>query len=549
MNLDAVEQGFEATPDGKCSRAKGGMVSAAFPQAAKAGAAMLRLGGNAADAAAAAALCLCVCEPQASGVGGQSMALLHVNGQSVYLDGAGRVPALARLEEFGANDIKLGYKATSVPTTVAVLGHMVRNFGRLKWRQIVEPALATAEGGYRITPLQHRLQARELPNFAKVPSGSGAAYFLKSPHEAYAVGDLFKQPDLAELLKILMSQGPEAFYRGEIAQMIDQDMREHGGFLRAADLADIPWPPVRPAISSSFRGLEIISGPPPAAGRSLFILLKLLEQRPPDFWRQDDPQACLELARIIRRVLEERRANPQNPDAYQPEGDAALNDPLSVALSDEESPPPGDAGGQTTHISALDRWGNAVGVTQSVNLVYASKAAAQGLGFLYNDYLMDCNTTDFGHPNYLRPGGKPASCVVPAIVMREGRAWLVTGSPGTERILSSVAQFLLHVIDGGQPINQAMQRPRLHYSPEGILSIEAGRFEPRVVDYLRERVEEFSVRQDYSFYLGAIHAGPALPDQRRVSRGGGDATGRGRGRGMSAESHRGLRRMSMAPSV
>ena len=168
-------------------------------------------------------------------------------------------------------------------------------------------------------------------------------------------------------------------------------------------------------------------------------------------------------------------------------------------------PGPGDGGGETTHISAMDRWGNAVGITQSVNLVYASKAAARGLGFLYNDYLMDCNTTDPAHPNYLRPGGRPASFVVPLIVMLNGRPWLVTGSPGTERILSTVAQFLVHVIDGGLPIDQAMQRPRLHYSPEGVLSLEAGRFDHKVSAYLKEQAEEFSPRQKYSFYLGAIH--------------------------------------------
>ncbi len=506
MNIDAVEQGFQATPDGKCSRAGGGMVAAAFPQAARAGAAMLQMGGNAADAAAAAALCLGVCEPQASGLGGQSMALLHMDGRSFFLDGAGRVPALATLEEFGAEDVKLGYKATSVPTTPAVLGYMVRHYGKLKWSQIVEPAMAAAAGGYRITMLQHRLQARELPNFAKVPSGSGAHYFLKSPTKPYAEGDLFKQPDLANLLETLAAEGPETFYQGETARKIDQDMRTHGGFLRYADLAQVPWPVERPALHSSYRGLDIISGPPPAAGRSLFVLLKLLERKSGEHWRQDNPQACWDLALAIRSVLLERRANPKHPDEYQAELDSILHDPDALEHLPQSLARPGDPGGQTTHISAMDKWGNAVGVTQSVNLVYASKAAAEGLGFLYNDYLLDCNTTDFAHPNYLRPGGSPASFVVPLMVMLEGEPWLVTGSPGTERILSTVAQFLVHVIDGGLPISEAMQRPRLHYSPEEILSMEAGRFDPKVVEYLRSRARKFSPRQDHSFYLGAIHS-------------------------------------------
>ena len=506
MNINAVERDFAATPDGKCAQAKGGMVAAAFPQAAEAGAAMLQKGGNAVDAAAAAALCLCVCEPQACGVGGQTMALIHVGGKAFFLDGAGRVPALAGLEQFGSEDIKIGYKATSVPTTVAVLGYMVRHYGKLSWKEIVEPAMAAAEEGYRITPLQHRLQTRELPNFAKVSSGSGARYFLKNPNEPHEAGDLFKQPELAALLKTLAEEGPEAFYLGDIARMIDQDMKSHGGFLRAGDLAQIPWPVLRPALYSAYRGCEIISGPPPAAGRSLIILLKLLERKPAGYWSQDNPQACWELAQAIRSVLMERRANPKHPDEYTAAEDKILHQPDSLQQLPHSLAAPGDGGGQTSHISAMDKWGNAVGITQSVNLVYASKAAAEGLGFLYNDYLLDCNTTDFEHPNYLRPGGKPASFVVPTIVMHDQKPWLVTGSPGTERILSTVAQFLIHVIDSGLPISVAMQRPRLHYSPEGVLSIEAGRFEQKVNEYLQDQAEQFSVRRDHSFYLGAIHS-------------------------------------------
>jgi gamma-glutamyltranspeptidase/glutathione hydrolase len=506
MNFSAVEHEFVSTPDGKCSQARGGMVAAAFPQAAQAGAEMLRQGGNAVDAAAAAALCLCVCEPQACGVGGQTMALLHMGGHSFFLDGAGRVPVLANLEEFKADDVKYGYKATSVPTTVAVLGYMVRQYGKLSWFQIVEPAMAVAAEGYQITELQHGLQKRELPYFGKVASGAGARYFLKSPNEPYMAGDKFKQPELAELLKILANDGPEAFYLGEIAQKIERDMQAHGGFLRACDLAKIPWPKVRPPVSSHYRGCNILSGPPPAAGRSLFILLKLLERKPAVYWVQDNPRACWDLARAIRATLVERRVNPMHPDEYRQSLDVGLQDLRALDQLPPSMQPPGDGGGQTTHVSAMDKWGNAVGITQSINLVYGSKAAADGLGFLYNDYLLDCNTTDFSHPNYLRPGGKPASFVVPVIVMHDGKPWLVTGSPGTERILSTVAQFLIHVIDQGLPISKAMQKPRMHYSPEGILSIEAGRFDQKAVEYLRTQAEEFSIRQDRSFYLGAIHA-------------------------------------------
>jgi gamma-glutamyltranspeptidase/glutathione hydrolase len=139
-------------------------------------------------------------------------------------------------------------------------------------------------------------------------------------------------------------------------------------------------------------------------------------------------------------------------------------------------------------------------------MVYGSKAAAHDFGFLYNDYLLDCNTTNPHHPHYLCPGGKPATFVAPVMVMRQDRPWLVTGSPGSERILSCVAQFLTGVLDCSLPICEVMHRPRLHYSPEGILSIESGRFDSHVLEYLEGKAINLSHRRDYSFYLGAIHA-------------------------------------------
>ena len=125
---------------------------------------------------------------------------------------------------------------------------------------------------------------------------------------------------------------------------------------------------------------------------------------------------------------------------------------------------------------------------------------------LHNNYLLDCNTTDPDHPHYLYPGNTPASFVSPLFIFNQERPWLVTGSPGSERIISAIAQFIMHVVDAGLPICQAMQKPRLHYSPEGLLSLEAGRFKTELVHYLEKQVGDLSIRQDFSFYLGAIHA-------------------------------------------
>jgi len=166
-------------------------------------------------------------------------------------------------------------------------------------------------------------------------------------------------------------------------------------------------------------------------------------------------------------------------------------------------------------IEITDQYGNRTSDTDDVTVApsagsFASgtttKAAAAGLGFLYNNYLLDCHTTDPYHPHYLAPGRRPPTFVVPLFVMRSGRPWLIAGSPGSERILSTVTQFLIHIIDSDLPICESMRKPRLHYSPEGILSIEAGRYHPEIIAHLEDNAGELSIREDYSYYLGAIHA-------------------------------------------
>jgi gamma-glutamyltranspeptidase/glutathione hydrolase len=162
--------------------------------------------------------------------------------------------------------------------------------------------------------------------------------------------------------------------------------------------------------------------------------------------------------------------------------------------------------GETTHLSVMDREGNAVGITQSVNMVYGSKAAAESLGFLYNNYLLDTEQLDTSHPHFLRPGGFPWSFACPTIVFYEGKPWIVTGSPGSERIFSTVSQFLINIIDGNLPICEAMKRPRLHCSAEGLVSLESDRFDPDLIYYLKQKGYKIDSLEPYSFYLGAIHA-------------------------------------------
>ncbi|MEJ2238104.1 MAG: gamma-glutamyltransferase [Gemmatimonadales bacterium] len=178
MRISKVEGQFQSAADGKCAEASGGMVAAAFPDATAAGVEMLAQGGNAIDAACAVSFALGVCEPQASGLGGHSLGLVHFDGRTFAVDGSGRAPSLAHRSRLKDPErLRIGYRATTVPGTPATYGWLHRSYGRLDWRTVLEPAIRIARQGYRITQLQHDLQVRERDNFLDVPSHSGVRYF------------------------------------------------------------------------------------------------------------------------------------------------------------------------------------------------------------------------------------------------------------------------------------------------------------------------------------------------------------------------------------
>lgn len=516
MNINTVEKNFQVGEDKKCAVSKRGMVSTAFPEATNAGVEMLELGGNAVDAACAAAFALCVCEPQASGIGGQSMALMHLNGKTIAIDGSSRVPSLTHMDSIEKPERFTGYRATTVPSTPAVLGHLHFRYGKLRWNTILEPAIRIARIGYNITPLQHTLQKREMEAFHSVESKSGADYFLKNG-QPYDEGDLFQQEDLAKLLDCIANEGVHPFYLGEIAKKIDEDMRDHDGFLRADDLAFIPWPVERKPLKRKYRNTQILTCPPPTSGRTLLLVLLMLNNLPSKFLKQATPESFHFLAETFRKALINRKERPFDPNTYPQTLDEKkilsreYAKALSSSIRDQIDPTlpmmdPYPAENDTTHLSVMDKDGNAVGITQSIERVYGSRSAARGLGFLYNNYMSALETKDPSHPYYLRPNAIPWSSVSPALVFHNDKPWLIVGSPGSERIFSAISQFLSHIIDADLPIDQAMLRPRLHCSIGGTLSLEADRFDPEVTSYLEKVGYHIARKEPYSFYLGAIHA-------------------------------------------
>jgi gamma-glutamyltranspeptidase/glutathione hydrolase len=518
VRIKRVEGKFQPTADAKCAEATGGMVAAAFPDATAAGVEMLAQGGNAIDAACAVGFALGVCEPQASGLGGQSTGLVHFEGRTFAVDGSSRAPSLAHRSRLKDPErLRLGYRATTVPSTPATYGWLHRQYGKLDWRTVLEPAVRLAREGYRITQLQHDLQVRERENFLTIPSGSGARYFLADGGEPRAVGSRFRQSDLANVLELIAGKGIEAFYQGDIAHQVHADMRANEGLLRRDDLALIPWPIERRPVARRYRGYLVKTMPPPGAGRTLLLVLLMLNYLQSKFVGGRAPERYHFLAETFRKAFLQRRDRPFDANTYPQLTDkrmlskrfarevaASIAQGMDVSLPLQD--PVGADLGETTHFSVMDREGNTVAMTQSIELAYGSKAAADGLGFLYNNYMLAFELDSPAHPYYLRPNAVPWSSVAPTIVFRRKAPWLAVGSPGSERIFSAVGQFLVKVLDGSATIGDAAAEPRIHCSIGGTLSFEEGRIAPDVVAYLETLGYKLVPREPYAFYMGCVQA-------------------------------------------
>jgi gamma-glutamyltranspeptidase/glutathione hydrolase len=481
-----------------------GMVSTQHYRATEAGVTVLEAGGNAVDAAVAAAFALGVVEPAASGLGGQTMMLLYLeeSGRKFCLDGATRAPNRTPPGELERAEQLRGHRATTVPSTPAVLAHALKHYGTKSLADVLAPAIQLAEDGYRISPLHHFLTRRELKH---LKAHSGGQLFLRAGGRPYPIGALFRQPSLAATMQRLADAGIEDFYQGEIARRIHQDMEANAGLLRDDDLAQIPWPTERRPLATHFGPLRVFTFGPPGAGRTLIEALNLLSQFPESQRDPDSPQGALLLAHVIRKANLDRSDRPEDPALFAQELELGediihLNYAKRVARRIKNRI---KSHGDTTHLSVMDREGNVVALTQSIERVYGSFAACPELGFLYNNYMSAFEYRDIAHPYYLRPNAVPWASVAPTIAFRGQQPWMAIGSPGSERIVSAILQVLLRLERGATPFD-AVEAPRLHCSISGKVSLEATRMRDDIPRLLTRHGFEIDARDPYSFYLGCV---------------------------------------------
>ncbi len=467
-----------------------GMVVAQEARAARIGVDILQKGGNAVDAAVAVGFALAVSYPRAGNIGGGGFMLIHrAAGGDTAIDYRETAPqgidAKSFLDAQGNADPQKSREsalAIGVPGTVAGLALAEQKYGsgRFTLADLIAPAIAMARDGIAITDdiadLPPNVQAR----LARWPSS--AKIFLKTGGSALSSGDLLVQSDLAASLEAIARDGPRAFYRGAIAEKLAAAVQAAGGVMTVDDLKHyraIERAPVR----GTYRGYEIVSMPPPSSGGvELIEMLNILEGY--DLAHDDEAQTLHLLVEAMKRAYADRALFLGDPDtvsvpvarliaksyaaAWRATIDPAHATPASEIRAGGNVEPEGR---NTTHFSIIDRFGNAVANTYTLNFSYGVGLVAEGTGILLNNELDDFAVKPeapnaYGligfAANAPGPGKRPLSSMAPTLVLKEGKPFLITGSPGGSRIITAVLQVIVNVIDRGMDIASAVAVPRVH---------------------------------------------------------------------------------------
>lgn len=470
-----------------------GMIASAHYLATRAGAEVLEGGGTAVDAAIATSLALAVVEPAGSGIGGMAMMLVKpAGGRAVVLSGPCRAPRNATPAAVAASPRYSGYRAVATPGYISVIEAAHRRWGTIALADLVAPAIRLAERGFAVTPLQAELWTSYADKLAGTVAGE---YFVDPSGRPLKIGARLVQPVLARTLRRLSDAGLRDFYEGDIAAAIAEDMRRGDGFVDRADLAAVQPPePVAP-LEGQFAGQRVWTTGAPAGGATLLQMLHTLEQLAPGGVDLDTPTGASMVAAVIQRARADRRQHRLDPDLelHGAERSRAVASELreSIGL------------GETSHLSAMDAHGNAVGLTQSIERSFGSRVVTPELGFLHNGYMKGFKIEATGHPHYLRPGAVARSNAAPTILAVPDGPAVVIGSTGSERMVSSIFTTLLR-LRRHRPF-ASVHAPRLHVTPEGIALLEAERWSPEVVAALRRSGLQLQDVGPFSFKFGGLH--------------------------------------------
>lgn len=469
-------------------RAEHGMVVSAHRLASEIGVDVLKSGGNAVDAAVAVGYALAVVYPSAGNIGGGGFMTIRLkDGSTRFLDFRERAPLAASKDMYldASGDVApgrstTGYLAVGVPGSVAGFEAALSRFGTLSRDAVMAPAIRLARDGFALEDGDVTLLAGGAKKLGKNPAA--ARIFLKQS-QPFAVGDRLVQSDLADSLALIAKQGPDAFYKGPIAEKIVKASAAKGGILAAADFSGYKVRELTP-ITCRYRGYEIISSPPPSSGGVILCeILNVLEAYPLTHMGPGSAETVHYMVEAMRYAYADRNAALGDPDFVKNPVSTLLDEayaakirasiaPFRAGKSQEMKPLGLVESHETTHYSIVDKDGNAVSVTYTLNGSFGAGVVAEGTGILLNNE-MDDFTSKPGVPNLyglvqgeanaIAPGKAPLSSMSPTIVTKDGKLFMVIGSPGGARIITITLEAILNVIDHGMTIGEAIDAPRIHH--------------------------------------------------------------------------------------
>lgn len=514
---------------------RNGMVVCATPGAAGVGLDILKKGGNAIDAAVAVQFALEVTHPQAGNIaGGGFMVYRSASGKAAALDFREKAPAAASMNMFLDSTGKVipgmslaTHKASGVPGSVAGLFEAHRKYGKLKWAELVQPAIDLARNGFLITANLASDLNHARAQFIKLNPGTN--YLLKE--DGWKQGDRLVQEDLAKTLELIRDKGRDGFYKGKVADEIADEMKSGGGLITKADLENYHavW---RKPVEGGYKGYKFIEMPPPSSGGiALVQLLECVEPYPLKRWGYGADSTIQVMVEAERRVYADRAKYLGDPDFFKVPVDSLLNPAYNkmrmstfswAAATPSSSIQPGKITGyesdQTTHYSIVDKDGNAVSITTTLNGGFGSKIFVKGAGFLLNNEMDDFSSKPGvpnmfglvgGKANAIEPNKRMLSSMTPTIVEKDGKLFMVDGTPGGATIITSVFQTVLDVIDFGMDMQQAVDAKRFHHQwlPDQVEFERGG-----IDDGLRAKLTEKGYKIVDTGAIGRVDAILVLPD-------------------------------------
>jgi gamma-glutamyltranspeptidase/glutathione hydrolase len=462
---------------------KAGVVVSVSQPASEVGLAVLKQGGNAVDAAVATAFALAVTHPAAGNIGGGGFMLVYPPGKAEpgFIDYRETAPAAATQTMFTKESKNHGHRVVGVPGTVRGLALAHKKYGKLPWKVLVEPAVGLAEKGF-VLDKHHAGSLNGVltkgPNYPEMVR----VYGKEGGKARWQGGDRLMQPDLAKTLRRIADQGPDAFYTGAIADQIVAEMKTGGGLITKEDLSNYRAIERTP-IHGTYRGYDIYSAPPPSSGGTALVeMLNILVNFSQS--KAGSPQSLHLMIEAMRRAYCDRAKYLGDPDftkipAFLTSKEYAAKLAASI---DEQKATPSESlakellvsteGESTTHFSVIDGNGLAVSNTYTLENSYGCRVVVKGAGFLLNNEMSDFNwfpgvTDKKGRigtaPNLIAPGKRMLSSMTPTIVAKDGRAYLITGSPGGRTIINTLLCVITNVIDWNMDVQAAVDAPRLHH--------------------------------------------------------------------------------------